>query len=219
MQKNYELLYIVHPDLEGSTEKISEKVAGFITKAGGKITATEDWGKRKLAYKIAKNEYGVYVLVNFAMESVKLHEVERDLRLSEEIMRSMIVAIPEISANKPEKKPRIKPEDRVEAKEEPASIIVKGEKPSKESTTAKADLDKEKPKAAPKKAVKTEEVSPSTDAQDETEVSKKPAAKKAAPKKAAPKAESDSAKATTDRVADEKERLKKLDEKLDELLK
>jgi len=198
MQKNYELLYIVHPDLEGSTEKVTEKVAGFIKKAGGEITGSEDWGKRKLAYKIAKNEFGVYALVNFSIDSMELHLVERDLHLSEEILRSMIVVVPDVKEIilKPRKE---KAEDAEEAKtEEPASIIVAEEKP------ANIIVAEEKPKKKPavkKTAAKTE---------TKAEVAeKKPVVKKAAaPKKPAKNGE-----------ADEAERLKKLDEKLDELLK
>lgn len=188
MQKNYELLYIVHPDLEGSTEKVTEKVAGFITKAGGSVTSQEDWGKRKLAYPISKNGFGVYVLVNFAIDSAKLSDVERDLRLSEELLRSMVVVVPDVKeiVLKPRKE---KAEVKEEKTEEPASIIVAEEKPANII---------EKPKDKVKKAEKS--------VVDKAE--KKAPAKKAAPKKAAKTAE-----------ADEAERLKKLDEKLDELLK
>jgi small subunit ribosomal protein S6 len=165
MLKNYELLYIVHPDLEGSTDKVNEKVAGFIKKVGGEITSQEDWGKRKLAYKIAKNDFGVYVLVNFSAESSNLHEIERDLRLSEEIMRSMVTAAieeSEVEAKKPTKKTEKKAETK---KEEPASIIVTDEE--------------EKPKKATKKAAeKTEAVA------EEVKEEKAKPAKKAAVKKA-----------------------------------
>ena len=191
MQKNYELLYIVHPDLEGSTEKVTEKVAHFITKAGGEITAQEDRGKRKLAYKLGKNEFGVYILVNFTIDSIKLFEVERDLRLSEEILRSMIVAIPEISEVTPRE------EKAAEKAEEPASIIVAEEKPAEEA---------KKEKAKSKKAEKTAETAEDVDVVEAVE--KKVVAKKPVAKKAAKTAE-----------VDEEERLKKLDEKLDELLK
>ncbi len=208
MLKNYELLYIVHPDLEGSTEKIVEKVNGFIERAGGKVTSHEDLGKRKLAYKISKNDFGVYELTNFSLESVELAKVERDLRLSEEIMRSMIVAIPEISEVKAaKKKPRLKREEVEAKKEELANIIVseeKSEKPAKKTT---------------KKAEKTEEVVEEVVA-EEVKEEKKPVKKTA--KKVTEKPEKTDettvAEAKTDKKAEE-ERLKKLDEKLDELLK
>ncbi|MEI6266810.1 MAG: 30S ribosomal protein S6 [bacterium] len=189
MQKNYELLYIVHPDLEGSIDKVSEKVASFVAKADGKITSQDDWGKRKLAYKIAKNDFGIYSLVYFSAESEKLSNLERELMLSEEIIRSMVVAIPVISpvkaAKKAAKKPRVKPEDRVDA---PSSIIVNAEKPKK-ATIEKA-VEKEVKEV---KGTITKEDKP---------------AKKAAVKKTAKTEEKE-----------EKARLKKLDEKLDELLK
>jgi small subunit ribosomal protein S6 len=182
MQKNYELLYIVHPDLEGSTDKVTEKVTGFINRPGGKVTSQEDWGKRKLAYPISKNDFGVYVLVNFTIDSEKLSDVERDMRLSEEVLRSMIVVVPDLKEVTPRVK-KDKPEAKVEKVEAPASIIVSDEKPAKK-TAAKKDV------------AKTEEV--------------EAPAKKAAVKKAAPKKET---------KAEEAARLKKLDEKLDELLK
>jgi len=202
MQKNYELLYIVHPDLEGSTEKVTDKVVASITKAEGKVTSQEDWGKRKLAYKIAKNDFGVYVLINFSVDSESLHLVERDIRLSEEIMRSMIVVVPDIKELVPR---REKPVEAEVKAEEPASIIVAEEKPAS-IIVAEEKSAKTVKKAAPK-AKKTEEVAIEEVKVDE-KAEKKPAAKKAAVEKPAKSAE-----------ADEKERLKKLDEKLDELLK
>ncbi len=202
MQKNYELLYIVHPDLEGSTEKITEKVAGFITKPGGTVTSSEDWGKRKLAYKIAKNDFGVYVLVNFSLESTMLFEVERDLRLAEEIMRSMIVIIPELTpAQLAKKKPRLKKEEmeakaaKAAKKDEPANIIVAD------------DSKKEKAKTAEVEKVAVEVTTDAEVAEPKKAAAKKPAVKIATKKEVE----------TDEKV--EKARLKKLDEKLDELLK
>lgn len=201
MQKNYELLYIVHPDLESSTEKVTEKVAGFITKAGGEVTYQEDRGKRKLAYKIANNEFGVYILVNFAIDSLNLRKVERDLRLSEEILRSMIVAIPELKevVLKPRKEKTAAEEAAVN---EPDSIIVTEEKPA---SIIVAEDDGKKKKTRSKK---TEEVAENTEVAEEKAAATRSTAKKSTAKKAAKTAE-----------VDEEERLKKLDEKLDELLK
>ncbi len=161
MLKNYELLYIVHPDLEGSIEKVTEKVANYITKAKGEIVAQEEWGKRKLAYPIAKNNFGIYVLVNFKLDSLKLSDIERELRISEEIIRSMIVIEPEKKEIVEEKKP-------IKAKKEdiPASIIVKEEEPvAKEEIQEEVEAEKPKKTTRKKKEVvedqfeeKTEEV-------------------------------------------------------------
>jgi small subunit ribosomal protein S6 len=94
MQK-YELLYIVHPDLESSIDKITGNVKGFIEARKGKITYEENWGKRKLAYEIKKSEVGIYVLVYFEAPTEALSKIERDLRLTEEIIRFMVLATSE----------------------------------------------------------------------------------------------------------------------------
>lgn len=148
MLKNYELLYIVHPDLEGSIEKVTEKVAGYITKAKGEIVSQDEWGKKKLAYPIAKNNFGIYVLVNFKMDSVKLRDIERELRISEEIIRSMIVIEPEKTEDE-------KPKEKEPKKEKaPASIIVKDEEIKTEQVEVKEEK-VEKPKKTAKKTKET----------------------------------------------------------------
>jgi|GEM_PF-335243 len=206
MQKNYELLYIVHPDLEGSTEKVTEKVTGFIKKADGEITSQEDWGKRKLAYTMAKNDFGVYVLVNFSVESTKLHLVERDLRLSEEILRSMIVVVPDVKeiVLKPRKESNAAEAPLDKKAEAPASIIVAEEKPVKKVVK----------KAAPKKSVSSLSEAKDPEILHEIQNDKK---KKAAPTRSTGSGSAKKAAKTAE--VDEAERLKKLDEKLDELLK
>jgi len=202
MLKSYELLYIVHPDLEGTIEKVMDKVAGFIKKADGTLLSQEDWGKRKLAYKISKNDFGVYVLVNFTMESLMLKEVERNMRLSEEIMRSIIVALPEIKENKKLVKPRLTAVE-IEAK--------KAEKTAKEETVVSTVLDEKLEAIEEKPAKKTEKESKEKKvkapvSKDRIELAKTTIKKTEKPKKEA-------------KPEDEKARLKKLDEKLDELLK
>lgn len=189
MLKNYELLYILHPDLEGSSDKITEKVTGFITKAEGEVTGHEDWGKRKLAYKIAKNDFGVYVLINFTIPSVNLPQVEHDLGLSEEIMRFMVVALPEEVAKKPSKKE--KAAKKAEAKKEEAPTV---------KTTKKKE---DKVEAA--EAVETVEAVEAVEGEKVKTVKKETASKKTAAKK-------------SEKPADDAERLKKLDEKLEEIL-
>lgn len=90
---NYELLYIVHPDLEGSLDKVIEKVKGFIEKRNGKIIYKEDWGKKKLAYEINKSDAGIYILWYFEMPKEMISKLEKDLKITEEVMRFMILKI------------------------------------------------------------------------------------------------------------------------------
>lgn len=131
----YELLYIVHPDLESSIDKITDRIKSSITAKEGKITYEENWGKRKLAYPIKKTDTGIYILVYFEAPKESLAKIERDLRLTEEIIRFLIVAKEEKIAAKTAKKPAlelVKEEPKVkEAKKLKEEKEEKAEKPKK----------------------------------------------------------------------------------------
>jgi len=87
----YEVAIIYHPDLEVDLSKAEEKITKIVTDNGGKITAADNWGKRKLAYTIKKQEHGIYVFysVNIPGESVK--KIESTLNITEEVIRYLIV--------------------------------------------------------------------------------------------------------------------------------
>ena len=90
--RQYELTFIVHPDLDDTAFKeLIERVQGWITEAGGKVEKVDLWGKRKLAYLIRKQEEGQYVLMQTEMEPSFCAELERNLRLQEPVMRFLIV--------------------------------------------------------------------------------------------------------------------------------
>jgi len=90
--QNYELLYIL-PARFADTEidGLRAKVAGMIEAAGGKVTRNESLGKIKLAYVIKKQQHGTYVLVHFSAETPVIAVIDRQFRLSDEILRHMIV--------------------------------------------------------------------------------------------------------------------------------
>jgi len=91
--REYELTLIVHPDLdEGAFNEIVERVSGWITGAGGEITNTDLWGKRKLAYLIQNQTEGQYVLLHVTMPSTFGAELERNIRFEEPIMRNLLIA-------------------------------------------------------------------------------------------------------------------------------
>lgn len=149
MEKNigkYELLYIVHPDLESSIDKITDRVRSFVTARNGKVTYEENWGKRKLAYDIKKTDVGIYLLWYFEAQKETLSKIERDLRLTEEIIRYMLLALPEKTKKVSKKAAKTikETEVKVEEKEE-----VKEEKKVVKKTTAKKAIPKKKEKAAP----------------------------------------------------------------------
>lgn len=89
--RNYELAYIAHPELDESTlTNLEERVAGWIDAAGGKTIKVDRWGKRRLAYDIQKQTDGYYYILDLEMPAEAGAIVERDLRLSEQILRFMI---------------------------------------------------------------------------------------------------------------------------------
>lgn len=89
--RNYELAYIVDPDLEEQAlTDLEEKVKGWIEAAGGKLSEIDRWGKRRLAYPINKKTDGYYFIITIEMPPQAGALVERDLRLSEPILRFMI---------------------------------------------------------------------------------------------------------------------------------
>lgn len=104
---NYELLFIVHPDLESSIDKTLDKVRSYIEKRDGKIIYEENWGKRKLAYEINKTDVGIYILWYFNAPKNKVANIEKDLRINEEVMRFMLL----VAVEKKEAKPKTKKEE------------------------------------------------------------------------------------------------------------
>ena len=141
--KKYELVYIIHPDLEGNTAKITEKVKSKVENLGGKVLNEESWGKKKLAYEINKNSFGIYEFMLAEVEPASVKELERALRLSEEIIRSLVVQAEEEVESKPrDKKAAKKVEEVKPEKEEKVEKEVKA-KEVKESKKTKVEKEKE----------------------------------------------------------------------------
>ena len=92
--RNYEVAFIAHPDLdEESFKALIEKVKGWIVAGGGAVGEPELWGRRRLAYPIHKQREGQYVFLPAQLTPAATGELERNLRLTETIMRFMITAI------------------------------------------------------------------------------------------------------------------------------
>ena len=92
--RNYEIVFIVHPDLDETAFKdLVERVNGWITEAGGTVSKVDLWGKRKLAYRIRKQVEGQYVLIKTELPPTSSSQIERNLRFLEPVLRSLIVAV------------------------------------------------------------------------------------------------------------------------------
>jgi len=91
--REYELIIIVHPDLEENALKDAvTRVQSWVTDSGGEVLKTDLWGKRKLAYAIRKQREGQYVLLDVNMAPKYGIELERNLRLYEPVMRFLLTA-------------------------------------------------------------------------------------------------------------------------------
>ena len=94
--RSYELVFIVHPEVdEDGLTAVTEKVEGLIKRNDGKVTRIEPWGLRRLAYPIQKQWDGQYVFMRLEMESQSVVGLERDLGLTEQIMRHLVVRVEE----------------------------------------------------------------------------------------------------------------------------
>ncbi len=96
--RNYETLLIARQDVSASqAEALADTFVGFLTAEGGEIARREYWGLRNLAYRIKKNRKGHYILVNFAAPHSAVVEMERNMFLSEDILRFMTTRTDEVA--------------------------------------------------------------------------------------------------------------------------
>lgn len=90
----YETLYVIKPEFdEEQTKAVIAKFSDIITANGGTIDQTDEWGKRKLAYPIQDRTEGYYVLTTFQSAPTLPAELERNFKISEDIMRYIVVRL------------------------------------------------------------------------------------------------------------------------------
>ena len=106
----YELVYIIDPAVEEEARK--ELIAKFntlIADNGGSVEKVEEWGKRRLAYAIDYKTEGYYVLVNFQAESELPKELERNLQISDSVIRYQVIKLLERKAGVKPRPVRVAP--------------------------------------------------------------------------------------------------------------
>jgi len=97
--RDYEVLYIVRADLEDDkVQDAVKRVNTLIARSGGTIEQTNLWGKRKLAYEVKHQKEGSYVLQDFQLDPNRVPELEASLKITEEVLRHLIVRKPEKAA-------------------------------------------------------------------------------------------------------------------------
>ncbi len=88
----YEMVYIVRPDLEpDAVQAVADRVGQRVAEQGGSIEFAEVLGKRRLVYPLRKFREGIYVLTRFTVESARVPELKRVTRIMDEVMRALIV--------------------------------------------------------------------------------------------------------------------------------
>lgn len=90
--RSYELMMVVRPDLEEeATKAVVERAKGIITTGGGVVEKEDLWGKRRLAYEIRNFRDGYYAVLNFRAGTEVPKELDRVLRITDEVIRHIIV--------------------------------------------------------------------------------------------------------------------------------
>ena len=96
MQRVYEVMFIVRPDImEEDVDKLIATLQGNATQAGATVKNTEKMGKRRLAYDVKKFQEGLYVLMTLEGDAKAIHELERRLRVTEQVIKFITVRMDE----------------------------------------------------------------------------------------------------------------------------
>lgn len=91
----YELTVLIHPDLEVDLETPLKKVRDIIANAGGEIIKEDNWGKKKLAYKIKREDFAVYVYMDVKLPADAPLKISNTLNITDEVLRYLLVKVDE----------------------------------------------------------------------------------------------------------------------------
>ena len=101
MLRAYELMIIIHSDVApADVDEAISHVAGLVAGEGGTIMSTDNWGRRKLAYKIDHKTEGTYVVWEIVTATAGLPDTERRLRLADDIVRHKLFRLPDAEAER-----------------------------------------------------------------------------------------------------------------------
>jgi small subunit ribosomal protein S6 len=96
MNRTYEIMFIVRPDVEeADLDKLIEGFSANVTSGGGEIKSVEKMGRRRLAYTVRKFNDGFYVLLTVEAQGSLISEIERRLRVSEQVIKFITVRMDE----------------------------------------------------------------------------------------------------------------------------
>jgi len=146
----YENLFIVNPSYEGeSLNGLKNQFVQFIEDNGGRIYNVEDWGKKRLAYKIDKQKYGSYILIQFAADGSVIRELEETQRLNDSILGTITVRLneePDLSKRRQQMEEQAADEDTADAEDDCEEDDFEGDEedvPAEEETVEEDDVQEE----------------------------------------------------------------------------
>jgi small subunit ribosomal protein S6 len=123
MKRDYELVLLLHPDLEIDLEKPLTKLRKIIADNQGEITKEENWGKRKLAYRINKEDFAVYMYIEVSLPGETVKKLQSTLNITDEVLRYLLTAVDpkaiaaKLEAEEAAAKEAAKPAEEAKAKE------------------------------------------------------------------------------------------------------
>jgi small subunit ribosomal protein S6 len=129
--RHYEIVFLVHPDQSEQVPAMIERYKGLIATDGGRVHRLEDWGRRQLAYPIAKVHKAHYVLMNIECDQKALDELTGAFRFSDAVLRHLVVNMKEAVI---EPSPMAKAED-----EESSGGERRRERPAREDSASDDD--------------------------------------------------------------------------------
>ena len=92
--REYETIYVLRPDVSRENqERIATRLSEVVTRENGKLTSLENWGRRQLAYTVAKFRRGVYVYVKYVGGGALVSELERNLRMLDDVLKYQTVQV------------------------------------------------------------------------------------------------------------------------------
>jgi small subunit ribosomal protein S6 len=92
--RSYQSVIILKPDLDGpQLDQAIEKIEQIFQKGGGAVIRLEKWGKKRLAYKIKKHKFGIYLNIYHTCESLKVPEMEKEYQLYDQIIKYLVIRL------------------------------------------------------------------------------------------------------------------------------
>jgi len=117
--RQYELTVLIHPDLEMNLEPATDKIAKLIESVGGKITKVNNEGKKRLSYKVAKQDYAVYFSYDLELPAGDAAErITKVLGITDEVLRYLLVTADERKAKMEAKRSARTPKEGEPTEEE-----------------------------------------------------------------------------------------------------